>query len=85
LAREGDYRKAALALRELTAHQPDARSYALLGDMLRRAGRDREAIAALKEAMWRQRQAGASGRVRTLARMILAIDPSDAKVARLAA
>jgi tetratricopeptide (TPR) repeat protein len=85
LARDRDYRKAALALRELTARCPDARAYALLGDMLRRARRDEEAVAAFKEAMWLQRQAGAQGRVRTLARLILAIDPADAKVARLAA
>lgn len=82
LARKGDYRKAALALRERAAMLGDAASWAALGDMLRRARREREALAALKQAMFLHRQNGAPGRVRTVARMIVALDPWDAKAAR---
>ena len=81
-AMKGDFRKAALALRERAALLGDAPSWVALGDMLRRARRDREALAALKQGMYLHRQAGAVGRVRTVARMIVALDPWDAKAAR---
>ncbi|HJL17820.1 MAG TPA: hypothetical protein RMH99_19300 [Sandaracinaceae bacterium LLY-WYZ-13_1] len=83
-ARRGEYRKAALALRERAALVDDAKTWVALGDMLRRAGRAREALRALKQGMYRHRRAGASGRARTVARMIVALDPWDAKAARAA-
>jgi hypothetical protein len=82
LARKGDYRKAAIALRERAALRGDAASWVALGDMLRRARRDREALDALKQGMYLHRRAGAVGRVRTVARMIVALDPWDTKAAR---
>ncbi len=82
-ARKGDYRKAALALRERVAVSGDAAAWVALGDMLRRARRIPEAITALRQGMYLHRKAGASGRVRTVARMIVALDPWDAKAARL--
>ena len=81
-AGKGDYRKAAIALRERAGLVGDAASWVALGDMLRRARREREAVSALKQGMYLHRQAGAVGRVRTVARMIVALDPWDSKTAR---
>ena len=84
-ARKGEYRKAALALRERVALTGDARSWVALGDMLRRARRIPEAIHALRQGMYLHRQAGAPDRARTVARMIVALDPWDAKAAQYGA
>lgn len=84
LARAGDYRKAALALRERVAFLGDAASWTTLGDMLRRARRTPDAIQAFKQALYLHRQAGSEGRARTVARMIVALDPLDAQASRLA-
>jgi tetratricopeptide (TPR) repeat protein len=83
LAKQGEYRKAALALRERVALTGDAASWVALGDMLRRARRTPEALNALRQGMHLHRQAGALGRARTVARMIVALDPWDARAARL--
>ena len=85
LARQGELRKAALALRELTALCDDAATWVMLGDMLRRARRDEEALQALREGLWRHRQAGSDLRARTVARMILTLQPGDPKAQRFAA
>lgn len=85
LARKGDYRKAALALRERVALTGDAASWVALGDMLRRARRVPEALTALRQGLYLHRRAGAEGRARTVARMIVALDPWDAKAARYTA
>ena len=82
LARKGDYRKAAVALRECVGLRDDAASWVALGDMLRRAHRDNDALRALRQALYLHRQAGALGRARTVARMIIALDPWDTKAAR---
>lgn len=84
-ARKGDYRKAALALRERVALTGDARSWVALGDMLRRARRVPEALHALRQGMYLHRQAGACGRARTVARMIVALDPWDTKASEYGA
>lgn len=81
LARKGEYRKAAIALREHAALSGDACAWVALGDMLRRAHRTPEAIRALRQGMYLHRQAGAEGRARTVARMIVALDPWDARAA----
>lgn len=81
-AKRGDYRKAALALRERVALTGDAASWVALGDMLRRAHRIPEALTALRQGMYLHRRAGAMGRARTVARMIVALDPWDANAAR---
>ena len=84
-ARKGDYRKAAIALRERVALRGDAASWVALGDMLRRARRVPEAVKALKQGMFLHRQRGADGRVRTVARMLVALDPWDSKLADMVA
>lgn len=84
LARKGDFRKAALALRELTAHRNDGATWVMLGSMLRRARREDEALQALREGLWLHRQAGHDLRARSVARLILEIAPLDVKAARFA-
>ncbi|MEQ9074011.1 MAG: hypothetical protein RLP09_09155 [Sandaracinaceae bacterium] len=84
-ARRGDYRKAALALRERVALRGDAASWVALGDMLRRARRVPEAVKALKQGMYLHRQRGAEGRVRTVARMLVALDPWHSRVTDMVA
>jgi len=84
LARQRDFRKASIALRELVAHKQDAASWVALGDMLVRARRNAEALQALRQGLWLHRRAGAAGRARTVARMIVALDPTDEKAARFA-
>ena len=83
LASKDEPRKAALALRELTARTDAAAHWVLLGDMLRRARRPDEALAALREGLWRHRQAGALGRARTVAALVLALDPTDSQAQRV--
>jgi hypothetical protein len=82
-ARRGEYRKAAVAMRQVAALRGDAASWVALGDMLNRASRPGEAVQALKQGLWLHRQAGSEGRARTVARMILAVDPHDAHASRL--
>jgi tetratricopeptide (TPR) repeat protein len=77
LARKGELRKAAVALRERANLRNDAASWAALGDMLRRARRTGEALRALRQALWLHRSKGALLRARTVARMIVALDPRD--------
>jgi tetratricopeptide (TPR) repeat protein len=81
---KGDHRKAIVALRELVAITGDAKSWTLLGDSLRRARKPGEAIGALKQALWLHRRAGASLRARTVARMLVDLDPHDDKHVRFA-
>ncbi len=69
-AGKGEYRKAALALREAVALEGDAASWALLGDMLRRARRPSEAAQAFKQAEWLHRRAGAPRRAAVVARLL---------------
>ena len=84
-ARSGEFRKAALALKELASQHQEAALWVRLGSMLVRAHREDEAVDALKRGLWLHRQAGADGRARTVARLIHGMVPSDAKIARLAA
>jgi len=79
LARRGQYRKAALALRERAALQPEAASFVALGDMYRRASRTADAVAALKQGMYLHQQNGAMQRAQTVARMLVALDPWGAE------
>jgi tetratricopeptide (TPR) repeat protein len=78
LLRRGDARKAAITLREAAALNPCGASYTRLGYALMRAGRNDEAVRALKEALYCFRHGDMRGRARTVARMILALDPRDA-------
>ena len=81
LAAKGEYRKAALALRERAALVGDAASWVMAGAMLRRAHRDHEAIVALRQGLWLHERAGATQRARSVARVIVQLDPAD-KLAR---
>jgi cytochrome c-type biogenesis protein CcmH/NrfG len=83
LASQDEPRKAALALRELAARTDAAAHWVLLGDMLRRARRQSEALAALREGLWRHRQAGSEARARTVAALMLALDPTDSQAQRV--
>jgi predicted Zn-dependent protease len=85
LARAGEYRKAALALRELVTLEDSPAAWVALGDMLARARRPDDALHALRQALWRHRRLGADARARTVARLIVAIDPSDGDARRFAA
>ena len=69
-ARKKQYRKAALALREAAALDGAPATWAMLGAMLRRARREGEAIAALRQAEWLHRRAGSAGRAAAVARLI---------------
>lgn len=84
-ARKGDMRKAALALREAVALEGTPQAWTRLGGMLRRAGRDSDALHALRQAMFLFRRGGMDGRARSVARLIVELDPQDMKAARFAA
>jgi len=84
-ARAGEYRKAAVALRQAAVLAGDAASWVKLGSMLVRARRQGEALQALKHGLWLHRRAGAAGRARTVARLMVELGSPDPDVARLAA
>ncbi len=84
LARKGELRKAALALREAVTLDPSPSAYVRLGHALTHAGRRDEALHALKQALYMFRQEDMGGRARTVARMILALDPHDRSATRAA-
>ncbi len=72
-ARRGEYRKAAIALREHAALTGHPASFVALGDMLRRARRVPDAISALKQGMYLHRRRGAARRAETVERMLGAL------------
>lgn len=72
-ARRGDYRKAAIALREHAALTDRAASWVALGDMLRRARRMPDAIHAFKQGIYLHRRRGALRRAQTVERMLGAL------------
>lgn len=82
LASRGEFRKAALALRQRAGLVGDAASWVLAGAMLRRARRLDEAVAALRHGMWLHERAGASRRARSVARVLGEIDPHGKLVRR---
>lgn len=85
LLRKGEPRKAALALREATALDPSGAAYVRLAHALGAAGRRDEALHALKQALYCFRYDDMRGRARTVARLILQLDPSDTTAQRRAA
>lgn len=85
LAAKGEYRKAALALRERAARVGDAASWVMAGAMLRRARRDDEAIVALRQGLWLHQRAGSDRRARSVARVLVELDPADKLARRYAA
>lgn len=82
-ARDREYRKASLVLQELAFVRGDASSWVALGAMLLRARRYEESLSALRQGLFLHRKAGAPLRARTVARMILEIEPSDSNALRM--
>lgn len=83
LRSQGNYRKAALALREWVRLTDAPKAWVAFGAMLARARRNEQALDALKQGLWRYRQNGDLGRARSVARVILSIDPYDSGASRL--
>ena len=78
-------RKAALALREAVALDPTGAAYVRLAHVLLTLGKRDEALHCLKQALYCFRHDELRGRARTVARMILKLDPGDASAQRKAA
>jgi len=85
LLRKGEVRKAALALREAVSLSPHGPAYVRLAHVLGLLGKDAEALHALKQALYCFRHEHQRGRARTVARMILKLDPADLGAQRKAA
>jgi hypothetical protein len=83
--RKGESRKAMLALREAVALDPSAVRFTQLGVLLGKVGRPREAIDAFKQALFLFRSSGARGKARTVAHLILVLDPAEPSAQRAAA
>lgn len=64
LASRGEYRKAALALRERASLVDDGASWVLLGAMLTRAGRHDDAADAYRTGAYHHRRVGSHARAR---------------------
>jgi Flp pilus assembly protein TadD len=75
-ARRGNSRKAIVQLREAATLTDQAPAWVGLAHVLTRDGRAFEALGALRRALWLHRQGGHFGRARTVAQLILAIDPT---------
>jgi uncharacterized protein HemY len=58
LRRRGEYRKAAIAMRELVFREPSAGRWVQLGHLLALAGRAEQAIDAYKQGQWLHRRGG---------------------------
>lgn len=76
-ARKGNFRKAVVALRQLAALDGRPSHWVALGDALRRARKEREAIRALHQGLFLHSRAGSDARARSVAQLILALDPTD--------
>jgi predicted TPR repeat methyltransferase len=77
LARRGDYRKAARMMRDVIALESEASAWVRLGHLLSHSRREQQAVDALKQGLYLHRRAGAELRARTVAQMILRLDPSE--------
>jgi hypothetical protein len=85
LLRKGEIRKAALALREVASLAADGPSFVRLAHVLGLLGKEAEALHALKQALYCFRHDHQRGRARTVARMVLKLDPADLGAQRKAA
>ena len=83
--RRDEPRKALLALRQAAALDPHGPSFVRLAHVLQGLGKDAEALSALKQALYCFRHDVERGRARTVARLILRLDPADASALRKAA
>jgi len=77
LAGKGEYRKAALALRERAAIVGDGPAWVMAGAMLRRARRDDEAVVALRHGLWLHERAGDIPKARSVAHVLESIEPGS--------
>ena len=84
-ARRGEPRKAVLALREAASLDPSGSSYVRLAHALLAIDRRPDALRALKQALYCFRHDDMRGRARTVAKLILALDPADEGARRRAA
>jgi hypothetical protein len=78
-------RKAALALREAAALDPSGPGFVRLAHVLLITGKRDDALHCLKQALYCFRYDDQRGRARTVARLILKLDPGDASALRRAA
>jgi tetratricopeptide (TPR) repeat protein len=85
LLRKGEPRKAVLALREAAGLAPHGPEFVRLAHVLGLLGKHDEALHALKQALYCFRHEHQRGRARTVARLILKLDPTDPGAQRKAA
>lgn len=85
LVRKGEFRKAVLALREAAALEPSGASYVRLAHGLLLIERRDEALHALRQALYCFRHDDQRGRARTVALLILKLDPADRNARKKAA
>lgn len=83
--RKKEPRKAALALREAAALEPSGQAFVRLAHVLLLTGKQDEALHWLKQALYSFRHDDQRGRARSVARLILKLDPADASALRRAA
>ncbi len=76
LAKNGEHRKAALALRERAGLVDDPAAWVMAGAMWARARRSDDALAALRHGMWLHQRVGSVARARVVARIIRDLDPN---------
>lgn len=76
--RRGETRKAVMALREAAARDPSGPSLVRLAHVLVLLGKREDALHALRQALYCFRHEAARGKARTVARLILRLDPADA-------
>ena len=76
-ASDGNFRKAVKVLRQLAALDGRPAHWVALGDALRRGRREGEAIEALRQGLFLHARQGAVARARTVAQLILDLDPAD--------
>ena len=85
MQRRGEFRKAVLALREAAALDSSGASYVRLAHGLLLVERRDEALHAFKQALYCFRHDHQRGRARTVAGLILKLDPADRNARRKAA
>lgn len=82
-ARRGQFRKAIVMLRQAANIVERPCTWVRLAHVLRQDGRSGDAADALRRALWLHRHSGRHGRARTVAKLILAVDPECPHAARV--
>lgn len=78
-------RKAAIALRQAAALEPTGANFVRLARALASAGKLEAALHSLRQALYCFRHDDLRGKARTVARLILVLDPSDPHALKRAA